>query len=488
MARPGDRDRVSHRAHFGRGLLGLAAAGLVALACEPDAGVGPTVVWPSEPPHPVPRVVASAVAPGPANVLSVVVSARVLYADSAAVRFGPAGTTLDSLTPAVLSAADSIVVPVLGLLPDSPYTLVVVAYRGDRTAVGDSLTFQTGPLPGDLPSYITAGPDPSPGYVVFAAGRYGIVIDNTGRVVWYRRFEYGAGLSFAAQPTGHYVARPLTAEPTDPPVWVELDRLGNVTRTVDCARGLVSRLHDLILAPDGSYWLMCDDTRTMDLSAMGGLTNARVTGTAVQHVGADGQLLFSWTPFDHFDLADLPQAARAGATVNWTHGNSLDLDADGNVVVSFRNLSEITTIDTQTGNVLWRMGGLRNQFTFANTSAPAFSRQHGLRLTDAGRLLLLDNYGDSLDSRAERYVFDADLRVASLVTSYGPTPAVTADLGGSAQDLPDGRTLVSFGTAGRVEEYAASGQVVWRIEGAPGYIFRAQRIRSLYAPGVGLPR
>jgi hypothetical protein len=65
---------------------------------------------------------------------------------------------------------------------------------------------------------------------------------------------------------------------------------------------------------------------------------------------------------------------------------------------------------------------------------------------------------------------------------------VSAQLGGSVQELPGGRTLVSFGTAGRVEEYDAAGNVVWRIEGNPGYVFRAQRISSLYAPGVGLPR
>jgi hypothetical protein len=29
---------------------------------------------------------------------------------------------------------------------------------------------------------------------------------------------------------------------------------------------------------------------------------------------------------------------------------------------------------------------------------------------------------------------------------------------------------------------------VWRIDGHAGYVFRAQRIRSLYAPGVDTPR
>jgi len=47
---------------------------------------------------------------------------------------------------------------------------------------------------------------------------------------------------------------------------------------------------------------------------------------------------------------------------------------------------------------------------------------------------------------------------------------------------------VSFGTAGRVEEYDSEGRVVWQIDGNPGYVFRAQRIRSLYNPGTDLTR
>jgi hypothetical protein len=324
--------------------------------------------------------------------------------------------------------------------------------------------------------------------VIFAAGMYGLAIDNSGRVVWYHRFPNGPGLNFQAQPTGHYVARPPSTSPTDPGSWVEIDRLGNVIRTLSCASDLRPRLHDLILEPDGSYWLLCDATRIMDLSAGGGVVDARVTGTVVQHVSGTGALLFQWSPFDHFDVMDLDPADRAGPNVNWTHGNALELDQDGNLLVSFRNLNEITKIDTRAGAVIWRMGGSRNEFSFLDAPAPAFARQHGLRSAGPGRLLLLDNLGDPAGSRAERYAYDEDGRIARLIGSYGPTPAVTATLGGTTQYLPDGRTLVSFGTAGRVEEYDASGRVVWQIEGNPGYVFRAQRISSLYRPAVDSPR
>jgi len=428
------------------------------------------------------------VADNPNNVVSVVVTTRARFADSVAVRYGLAGARLDSATPAVTPQDDSAVIPILGLLPETSYLLQVVAYGSGQVTDGDTLTVGTAMLPADLPRYVASGSDPSPGYVVFAAGLYGLVIDNTGRVVWYRSFPNGLGLNFEVQPTGRYYAHPPTPAVGDIEPWVEIDPFGDVTRTFGCVGGLQSRFHDLIAEPDGAYWVMCDEIRTMDLSSLGGVADAQVMGTVVQHVSAAGALLFQWNPFDHFEITDLEPASRTGKNVNWTHGNSLDLDPDGNLVVSFRSLSEITKIDTKTGAILWRMGGLKNQFAFQDAPTPAFAFQHGLRVPGAGRLLLLDNMGDAAGSWAERYVYDEALHTARMVGSYGSDPPVTASLGGSTQNLPGGRALVSYGPAGRVEEYDAAGQVVWRIEGNPGYVFRAQRIWSLYRPGVGSPR
>jgi hypothetical protein len=157
-------------------------------------------------------------------------------------------------------------------------------------------------------------------------------------------------------------------------------------------------------------------------------------------------------------------------------------------VVSFRNLGEITKIDVATGNIIWRLGGRRNEFTFLDAPNATFVGQHGVRSYAPGALLLLDNLGNPAESRAERFVLDERRLTAKLVRSYTSTPGVVTQIGGSVQALPAGRTLVSFGTAGRVEEYDADGRVMWRIEQGAGYVFRAQRISSLYAPGVGVPR
>ncbi len=441
----------------------------------------------SPPEVPVPVVEAAAVTAAPSSVLAALATASVRDADSVVVRFGVSGGALDRVTPAVQPAAGPIELPVLGLLPETEYRLLVVAFGGGASASSDTLALTTGALPADLPQFHAGGPAPSPGYVLFSTGPYGVVIDNGGRVVWYLRFPDGPSLNFQAQPNGRFVARPGTADPLDVEPLVEFDVLGRVTRMLGCAGGFRPRFHDVLVEPDGGYWILCDETRVMDLTAIGGQAGASVTGTVVQHLGPGGDVRFQWSAFDHFALTDLPAAERSGPAVNWTHGNALDLDAEGNLYLSFRSLSEVTKVATRTGEVLWRMGGLRNQFTFPTAGAP-FLRQHGLRVTPEGGLSLLDNFGEAESSRGERWMLDAGARTASLTGTYSPIPATRANLGGTTQLLPGGGLLVAYGDGGRLEEYDAEGARTWQVEGDAGYVFRAQRIRSLYHPEEGLTR
>ena len=435
-----------------------------------------------------PRIAHSAITQNSTNALSVFVTATAQQSDSVIVRFG-ANAVIDSATPAFVATGDSAFVPLLGLVPSTSYEAQLIAFNSCGSSASQSMTFVTGTLPPDLPTYSTLGTAASPGFVVFAAASYGVVIDNSGRVVWYRRFPNGPGLNFQAQPDGQYAARP-PASAGETGNWVEINIRGEIARTVGCSHGYPSRMHDMIAEPDASYWLLCDETRTMDLSAQGESSRARVLGTNVQHRGANGDSLFEWSPFDHFqvDVSVLQTADRSLPVINWTHGNALDLDRDGNLLVSFRNLSEVTKIDIRTGDVLWRLGGQKNQFVFDDAPGPVFVGQHGVRATGAGQVTLLDNLGQPGGSRAERYVVDDVRRAARLIGSFSAPVGIVGQIGGSTQSLPDGHTLVSFGNGNAVQEYDARGDVVWRIVGSSGYIFRAQRIRSLYRPGVGDPR
>lgn len=461
-----------------------ACAGHLVAACA--LGLAAACSGESAAPLPSPIITSSTVAAVPHNVLAGRVSAIVQDAESVAVRFGVTGSSLDSVTPATVTPTDTLELPLLGLLPSTAYRLQVVAWAHGESAEGDTLSFSTGALPADLPAFSAGGANPLPGFVAFSVGSYGIVIDNGGRVVWYRALPGGPSLNFQPQPTGHYFTGPTNAPPGELRAWVEFDVLGDVVRSFGCADGLRSRFHDILVEPDGGYWILCDDTRMMDLSAIGGVASAQVTGSVVQHLASDGSVRFRWSAFDHFALTDLDAAFRSGSPVNFTHANAFDFDGAGHVLVSFRSLNEITSIDTATGSVAWRLGGRANQFTFDEAGDP-FARQHGLRVDGAGRLVLLDNLGQQDGSRVERFSLGA-ARTASRTAAVAGSPPVTALLGGAVQQLAQGRVLVAYGNGDRVQEYDAAGSVAWEIHGDPGYVYRATRIASLYHPGRGLIR
>jgi hypothetical protein len=463
---------IVHRP-FARSGFALVLAAVVS-ACAPYSATRSCVL---------PDVDWAHVAAVPGNVIAAVVTARVSDADSVSVRFERDAGPVESSARVGEEQAEA-EIPVFGLHESSAYDVTVHAFNDCGTTSAEASRYSTGSLPADLPRYQASGADPSPGFVAFAAGSYGIVIDNTGRTVWYHRFPTGPGLNFQAQRNGRYLARPAPP-PGQPARWIEVDALGNVTRTLSCAHGMSARMHDILVEADGSWWLMCDELRTMNLSSSGLSTTASVLGTAVQRFSATGTLLFEWSPFDHLevDVAGLDPADRNGAVVNWTHGNSFDIDFDGNLLISYRNLDEILKIDVGTGSVMWRMGGRQSHFDISSAAQP-FRRQHSVRATARGELTLLDNLGHAGPSRMERYRYDEATHSAQLIASHTSSAGVTALTGGTVQQLSNGRTLVSFGSGGNVEEVDAAGKVVWKLDGNPGYVFRAQRIVSLSRPGA----
>src|SRR5262245_26496991 len=158
-------------------LIGL----LAALACE--NGVT----------NPVPvTITAASVAANPANVLSALVEATFDEADSARVSMARGSGEFDAFSAPVIPGDAPMQIPVLGLFPDQAYRFRIEAFRDEHRTISPELAFTTGSLPVDLPTYTTTGSDADSGFVIFAAGKYLLAIDNTGRVAWYHRFEAGA--------------------------------------------------------------------------------------------------------------------------------------------------------------------------------------------------------------------------------------------------------------------------------------------------------
>ncbi len=411
------------------------------------------------------RYMGSAVESIAENVLAAAVVVRAEAFDSASIEYQPSAGGMASSTPAVGFAGDTLVrVPVLGLDTATAYTFrVILTLAGSADRVVDSLPFTSGSLPAWIPVIGTLGTSAEAGYLALSLPDGAVTVDNTGRVVWYHHSPNGTLNSFQAHPIGSYTL--LGTGPLETEFRV-LNALGEQTGTLACA-GRPTRFHDLLIAPGGDAWVLCDETRTMDLSALGGVATAAVTATVVQHLDPAGALLWEWNAFDHFAMTDLPAADRSGPAVNFTHGNGIGFDSDSNLILGFRSLSEVTKVNRTTGAVIWRFGGLANEFTLIGDPKGSFDRQHGVRWAGPGQVQLLDN-GLSAPSRLVRYLVDPVALTATMQWEFIDAPTTYTNVGGTTQYHPDGHGTVSFGRAGRVIEVEGAGSKVWELTGTGG--------------------
>ncbi len=317
-------------------------------------------------------------------------------------------------------------------------------------------------VPSDFPYYqITESNNPGAGKYFLNAGTrdtnrscYNLIIDTTGFPVFFRKFPpFHKEYFFAYNP-----ANGLTTYYDYPAYrFVAMDSAFNFVRYYESQNGYQTDIHELLIKPDGSFWVMSYDSEPVDMSQIypGGCSSAIVIGLIIQHVDADNNVLFQWSSWDHFSIldADTGMVDLTACVVDYVHGNALDIDSDGNILLSSRHLSEITKINGQTGDIIWRWGGNNNQFTFENDTTP-FKAQHDIRVHAENRYTLFDN-GNTKNpefSRAVEYQLDENTMTATLVTDYRKqNPPDYTPFMGSFQALDQGGFLT--GWAANWEKY-----------------------------------
>ncbi|MBI2618734.1 MAG: aryl-sulfate sulfotransferase [Ignavibacteriales bacterium] len=422
----------------------------------------------------------------PHNVLSAAVQVSTHDAVAVKVMYGN-GSLLDHQTPFVSVHENPTVIPVLGLGAETTYFLRVVAVsKTERETLGGMLSFTTGSLPDDLPDLATqASENPSPGYVMFGfsgalARSYAVLVDNQGTIVWYRRFE-GSVTDFQRQESGTYTVS-VTSQAV-PTLFYGMDNLGTILRTYEAGGDRATGGHELRIAGT-SYVLFGIEHRVMDLAVYGGLPTASVRGIIVEYQRS-GVLPLLWNTFDHLEVTDAAaDISLTGDAVNPWHGNAIEIDRDGNLLVSFRNCDEIIKVEVETGEMMWRLGGKNNQFEFIGDPLNGFSHQHGIRRLENDNIILFDNGNlhEPPESRAVEYQLDERNRKATLIWEYRSSPALFAFALGFAQRLENGNTLITYGTNRRIIEVDMNGTKRWELTvETPGhFVYRAFRVGSLY--------
>ncbi len=467
----------------------ILATALVFSACEED---------PTQPPIPdPPRVSNVVVTANPHNSLSTVVTfdvqnatiARVLYTD-------PGG--VEMATPHYTMRGGSGRIVPLGLADTTAYAHRVEVTGPGGTTTSAPVDFKTGEIPDSLKAvqFNTTGTS-TDGYTITAVSDKGYMVafDGVGQIRWYRYIQGMVGRHVRQLENGNYAAFTgwTTGFSEHYGEYVELRPDGDIVGSHKAPHPLYTDNHDLAVTVSGetirNTHLFSYYHKTIDMTAYGGLVDAKIAGHQIQRLRPDGSIEFTWDAWDHFTIDDWiepPQAARRRALIDYDHPNSLDIDKDGHYVVSWRHLGEVNKINSQTGEFIWRLGGRNNQFTFVNDTFGDFNAQHSAVMLDNGNLLLYDNGNrhNPQESRAVEYALDTVAMTATQVWEFRHTPAIFTRGVGSVQRLASGNTVVGFGGAARVTEVDPAGNVVWEgeltIEGSPTPFYRGRRIRSLY--------
>jgi len=341
-------------------------------------------------------------------------------------------------------------VPAAARMPDS-FTEDPAAPLLARATLPSRSATATGGTPFALPPTRQTRLDESAGGVLFLAplalgntqAPYLLIQDSTG-VILFQRNMPAPCYDFKLQPDGRMSY-------FDSNKW-QFTILDNNYEPVDSfvtGNGYLTDVHELRILPNGHAILLGTDAQTVDMSQIvpGGNPAATVLGNVIQELDQDKNVVFEWRTFDHFQITDATHEDLTAPVIDAVHANALDLDNDGNILLSSRHLDEITKIDHATGDILWRMGGKHNQFTLLN-QAEWFSHQHAIRRIANGHVTLFDNGNFRVPqfSRALELSLDETNKVATNVWEFDNAPEYAFAMG-YVERLDDGSTLVSFGTA-----------------------------------------
>lgn len=307
-------------------------------------------------------------------------------------------------------------------------------------------------LPYSLPTITVSTVDnPASGYVFLGnvrpfTAQYIMILDNAGYPIYYKEMP-SAGLDFKKHDNGL-----LSYFLFETHYFYVMDSSYTVVDSFQCGNGFeeYTDMHDFQILDNGHVLLGAYDPQTIDMSEIvpGGDTAACVIGYIIQELDVYKNVVFQWRSWDHFEITDATfDINLQHFRIDYCHGNTIEPDYDGNLLISCRNMDECTKIDRQTGEIIWRLGGENNEFFFTNDRR-GFSHQHDIRRLPNGNITIFDN-GNLLTprySRAIEYDIDEINKTVTLVWEFRNTPEEFGQVMGNVQRLDNGNSVIGWGS------------------------------------------
>ena len=224
-------------------------------------------------------------------------------------------------------------------------------------------------LPHDFPALAISRPgNPSPGWYVtgnaFAgpgASPYAMILDTNGTPVWYQAAPGGAvdveRVSATSVAWSAVLGAPGYGLAPNPGYGIRSLDASSVQRIT--AVGSPTDHHELLPLPDGNWMLLSYPLKTgVDLTSLGLGTNRTIADCVIQEVDRAGALVWQWRATDHMAVSEsmepvisnLPQ----GPVYDLFHLNSLESDANGDIMVSEDRLRSVPGIGDINTDVMIR--------------------------------------------------------------------------------------------------------------------------------------
>ena len=236
-------------------------------------------------------------------------------------------------------------------------------------------------------------------------------------------------------------------------------------KTVRTGNGYSMDLHEFTLTPQGTALVIAYDRVKQDLSALGGPRDAVAIDGVVQEIDVKtGLVLFEWHSIGSVGLDEgkIPLPEKAGGEYDYMHTNSVDLDANGDFIVSARNTWGVYKIDRRTTKLVWRLGGTKPTLKMGKGTTTAW--QHHARVLPDGTIMIFDNGASPRVHKASRAItvrVDERAKKATLVAQSAHPRGILAATQGSAEPLPNGDTFVGYGSRRYFSEFDAKGRLVF---------------------------
>jgi hypothetical protein len=319
--------------------------------------------------------------------------------------------------------------------------------------------------------------------------RGALILDEKGAVVWFRPTRPDTVMNFR---TALYKGEPVltwwqgrAARGLGVGFHVIVDSTYREIARLPAGAGRQSDLHEFTITPRGTAIVTSYEVREASLAGVGGPSRGKVIGGIVQELAIpSARVLFEWRSLDHVAIEE-SYVVYNGHAYDYFHVNSVDVDADGHYLVSARNTWGVYKVHSETGRVIWRLGGKRSNFRMG--PGTAFAWQHDARHHEEGRLISIFDNGAAPPvaphSRALVIELDRRGRSARLMRQYAHPRRLLSPFMGNAQVLPNGNVVVGWGGLPYITEFRPGGGVHFdaRLPGA------GQNYRAFRLPWTGRP-